>query len=115
MQPLDWNDLRYVLALARAGSYAAAAQRLAVDPTTIARRLRSVEAALEVRLFERGADGQMRPTQAGEVAAKRAEAMETEAGRLVEAVKGADCQRHGARDSCAHPGQQGSGSGVGRT
>jgi DNA-binding transcriptional LysR family regulator len=32
----------------------------------------------------------MRPTQAGEVAAKRAEAMETEAGRLVEAVKGAD-------------------------
>lgn len=90
MQPLDWNDLRYVLALTRAGSYAAAAQRLAVDPTTIARRLRSVEAALEVRLFERGADGQMRPTQAGEVAAKRAEAMETEAGRLVEAVKGAD-------------------------
>lgn len=90
MQPLDWNDLRYVLALTRCGSYAATAQQLAVDPTTIARRLRRIETALEVRLFERGADGQMHPTQAGEVAAKRAEAMETEAGRLVEAVKGAD-------------------------
>ncbi|TPO07144.1 LysR family transcriptional regulator [Mesorhizobium sp. B1-1-5] len=90
MQPIDWNDLRYVLALARDGSYAAAAQRLAVDPTTIARRLRAVETVLGVRLFERGADGRMRPTQAGEIAARRAEAMETEAGRLVEAVTGAD-------------------------
>ena len=90
MQHVDWNDLRYVLALARGGSYAAAGQWLAVDATTVARRLRTVEAALEVRLFERGADGRMFPTQAGEVAAKRAETMEAEAGRLVEAVKGAD-------------------------
>lgn len=90
MQPLDWNDLRYVLALARGGSYAAAAQWLAVDPTTVARRLRCVEGLLEVRLFERGADGRMCPTQAGGIAAKRAEVMEAEVGRLVEAMKGAD-------------------------
>lgn len=87
---MDWNDLRYVLALAREGSYAAAAQRLAVDPTTIPRRLRAIEAALEVRLFERGGDGRMWPTQAGKIVANRAEAMEAEAGRLVEAVKGTD-------------------------
>lgn len=90
MQSLDWNDLRYILALTRGGSYATAAKQLTVDATTIARRLRSVEAALEVRLFERGTNGQMRPTQAGEIAAKRAEAMEMEAGRLMEAVKGTD-------------------------
>jgi DNA-binding transcriptional LysR family regulator len=56
MQGMDWNDLRHVLALARDGSLAAAARRLAVDATTVARRLRAAEAALGVRLFQRMPD-----------------------------------------------------------
>jgi DNA-binding transcriptional LysR family regulator len=92
MHDLDWNDLRHVLALAREGSFAAAGRRLELDPTTVARRLRAIERALGVRLFERGAEGEMRPTQAGEVAASRAEAVEAEIGGLTLAVKGADSE-----------------------
>ncbi|MDQ0394634.1 LysR family transcriptional regulator [Labrys monachus] len=95
MQVLDWNDLRYVLALARGGSHAAAARHLGVDPTTVARRLRSIEAALGARLFERTVDGAMSLTQAGEVTAKRAENVEEEIGGLLEAVQGADASASG--------------------
>ena len=95
MQALDWNDLRHVLALAREGSHAAAARQLGVDPTTVTRRLRAIEAALGVRLFERGADGDMCLTQAGEIAAKRAEAVEAEIGGLKAAVQGADASASG--------------------
>ncbi len=95
MHDIDWNDLRYVLALAREGSFAAAGRRLGLDPTTVARRLRSIESALGVRLFERGAEGEMRPTQAGEIAARRAEAVEAEISGLTMAVKGADSEVSG--------------------
>lgn len=95
MHDFDWNDLRYILALARAGSYAGAARQLKIDPTTVARRLRAIESALEVRLFERGAEGEMRLSQTGEVAARRAEAIEAEVGGLTAAVKGADTPASG--------------------
>src|SRR5258708_6944824 len=95
MHDIDWNDLRHILALAREGSYAAAGRRLGIDPTTVARRLRALEAALDVRLFERGAEGEMRPTQAGGVAARRAETVEAEVGGLTAAVKGADTPASG--------------------
>jgi DNA-binding transcriptional LysR family regulator len=96
MHALDWNDLRYVLAIARERTYAAAARRLKTDPTTIARRLRSIETALNVKLFERGPDGWMCPTEAGEVAVRRAEAIETEIGSLSASVKGADTSVSGS-------------------
>jgi DNA-binding transcriptional LysR family regulator len=90
MHDIDWNDLRYVLALAREKSYAAAARRLRIDPTTVARRIREIEASLDVRLFERGAAGDFRATEAGDIAARRAEIIETEIGGLTAAVKGND-------------------------
>ena len=80
MQDIDWNDLRYILALAREKSYAAAARRLRIDPTTVARRLREIESRLDVRLFERGAGGEIRSTQAGDIAIRRAERIEAEIG-----------------------------------
>lgn len=76
---LDWGDIRYFLALAREGSLSAAARRLKVDHTTIARRLDRLEAALGLRLFDRLARG-WRPTQAG--AAMLAEAEVVEAAAL---------------------------------
>jgi len=39
MQMLNWNDLRYVLAISRGATLAAAARLLGVDDTTVARRL----------------------------------------------------------------------------
>jgi DNA-binding transcriptional LysR family regulator len=50
---LDWNDLRYFLAVARDGSTLAAARALRVSQTTVARRIGALEEALGVRLFEK--------------------------------------------------------------
>ncbi|MEQ9609754.1 MAG: LysR family transcriptional regulator, partial [Kiloniellaceae bacterium] len=71
----QWSDLRVVLALSRAGTLSAAAERLGVDQTTVGRRLAALERALEGRLFlrERGA---LTPTALGEQAVARAEQME---------------------------------------
>lgn len=50
---MEWNDLRYVLAVAEAGSLAAAARALGVNHTTVLRRISAFEKALGLRLFER--------------------------------------------------------------
>jgi DNA-binding transcriptional LysR family regulator len=60
----DWNDLRYVLALARCRSLAGAGKALRVDPSSVHRRLVALERRLAVRLFERGSGG-YRPTPQG--------------------------------------------------
>ena len=49
----NWDDLRYVLAVARSGNLAAAARHLQVGHTTVGRRLNAIEAALGARLFAR--------------------------------------------------------------
>ena len=54
---LDWNDLRYVIAVQRTGSLAGAARGLEVDKATVSRRIAALEAALGVRLFDRKPDG----------------------------------------------------------
>ena len=43
---LDWNDLRYFLAVARDGSTLAAGRSLRVSQTTVARRIAALEQAL---------------------------------------------------------------------
>jgi DNA-binding transcriptional LysR family regulator len=50
---MDWDDLRYVLAVADAGSLAGAGRRLGVNHTTMLRRIAAVEQRLGLRLFER--------------------------------------------------------------
>ena len=60
----DWNDLKAFLAVARGGSTLAASKALAVNQTTVARRIESLEAALSLKLFERGQSGS-RLTEAG--------------------------------------------------
>jgi DNA-binding transcriptional LysR family regulator len=46
---MDWNDLRYFLAIARSGSLARAAHELSVEHTTVSRRLSALEADLGTR------------------------------------------------------------------
>ena len=50
---LDWNDLKYFLAVARDGSTLAAARSLRTSQTTVARRIAAMERALGIRLFEK--------------------------------------------------------------
>jgi DNA-binding transcriptional LysR family regulator len=77
MQPMNWDDLRVFLAVARGGSYKAAARRLAVNPTTVGRRVAVLESALQNRLFIRTPDA-LALTQAGARLLKRAEGVEVE-------------------------------------
>jgi len=89
MQAMNWDDLRHLLAIARAGTPTGAARRLAVNQTTAARRLAALETALGVRLFER-AEGRLHPTKAGELALARAAEVEQEIEALEQGIAGAD-------------------------
>jgi DNA-binding transcriptional LysR family regulator len=53
MKDLDWDDLRFFLAVSAAGSLSAAARELNVNTTTVLRRIGNLEDALEAQLFER--------------------------------------------------------------
>ncbi|MFY0530248.1 LysR family transcriptional regulator [Archangium gephyra] len=55
--PLDWDDLRVFVALARAGSLSAAARELRVSHATVGRRIAALEESLGRTLFDRRADG----------------------------------------------------------
>jgi DNA-binding transcriptional LysR family regulator len=50
---MDWDDIKVVLAIHRNGSLTAAARELAVDQSTVGRRLTAFEAELKTRLFDR--------------------------------------------------------------
>ena len=54
---MNWDDVRYVLALAKAGSLAKTAKALGVDHTTVGRRVEALETDLGVRLFTRTSAG----------------------------------------------------------
>jgi DNA-binding transcriptional LysR family regulator len=54
---LDWDDLRYFVALVREGSLSATARALKVNHATVARRLAHLENRLSKPLFERRPDG----------------------------------------------------------
>jgi DNA-binding transcriptional LysR family regulator len=88
---VDWNDLRYLLALRRAGSLAAAGRALGVDQSTVSRRLGALEEALGTQLFSRTAEGLVF-TAAGESAATTAAEMERLCAGLIDSV-GGDAQR----------------------
>lgn len=90
MQQLNWNDLRYLLAVGRGRTLAAAARRLGVDDTTVGRRLAALQAVMGRRLSQRLPDGTLRLTPSGERAALLAERIETEIGALDAAFSAAD-------------------------
>jgi DNA-binding transcriptional LysR family regulator len=77
MPSLEWDDLRFVLALQRGQTLSAAAVTLGVTRTTVGRRLRDAERKLGVRLFDRTDDG-FTATVAGEELAEAALRIEGE-------------------------------------
>ena len=71
---LDWNDLRYFLAVARAGTLAGAARLLKVKHSTVSRRLAALERAIGAALVIREKGVQLTPL--GESLVSRAEEVE---------------------------------------
>lgn len=88
-QAMIWDDVRYFLALARTGTLSAASRQLAVEHSTVARRVGQLEAALSVRLFDRLARG-WTLTAEGLDLCQRAEAVEQEMFALRRASAGID-------------------------
>jgi DNA-binding transcriptional LysR family regulator len=89
--PMDLNqlradDLRLLLVVARSGTISSAASALALDPTTVSRRLKSLETALGARMLERGADG-WELTQLGQIVAQRATPIEALIRDVADAVE----------------------------
>jgi DNA-binding transcriptional LysR family regulator len=91
---LDWNDLRYFLAIARAGTLAGAARELRVEHTTVGRRLSAIETALGARLFTRGPDG-FTLTDAGTEILPLAEEVAARIERIERCASGADARIEG--------------------
>lgn len=84
---MNWDDVRIFLAIARAQSLRGAARSLALNHATVGRRLSSLEASLDTRLFERGLDG-LSLTQAGEDLLAGAERIEDDIAGVSERVSG---------------------------
>ncbi len=93
-EQLDWNDLRYFLAIARAGTLAGAAQTLGVNHSTVFRRLNAFEDRLGVRLFERLPEGYV-STSEGEEIRRHAEAVDDSINALARTVAGRDYRLSG--------------------
>lgn len=89
MQELNWNDLRFVLAVARCETLAGAARRLDVNESTVGRRLAQAEDRLAARLFERTA-GRLLPTEVGQTVLASAEQIEQEIQALETKIAGND-------------------------
>ncbi len=87
--PLDWNDLRCLLALSRAGSLGAAARELKIDTSTMSRRLAALESALGVQLVVRTREG-VKFNDEGTVAVEAAHAVESLLQKLEARIGGRD-------------------------
>jgi DNA-binding transcriptional LysR family regulator len=86
---IDWDDVRYFLAVARGGSVRAAAGRLGVNHSTVLRRIAQLEGRLGTQMFEKLPSG-YRLTAAGEEVLELAEQMEASSHQLETRVFGRD-------------------------
>lgn len=91
---IDWDDVRYFLAVARGGSVRAAAERLGVNHATVLRRVAQLEQRLGVQVFEKLPSG-YRLTAAGEEVVEFADQMEASSHQLETRVFGRDQSARG--------------------
>lgn len=87
---MDWDHLRFFLELARTRKLSAAARRLGVQHTTVARRLRALEQDVGAPVFTRSG-GEYQLSEAGRRLLPHAEAMES----ACRAIEGAAPDRAG--------------------
>lgn len=86
---MNWDDLRYFLAVQRGGNLARAARALRINATTVGRRLVALEEHVGARLFDRTPEGYVL-TRAGHELLPAAERMEADALAIERQVSGAD-------------------------
>ena len=91
---IDWDDVRYFLAVAQGGSLRAGAEQLGVKHSTVLRRIAQLEERLGARLFERLPSG-YRMTGAGEDVLELAERMDAASNALQARVIGRDQRLRG--------------------
>jgi DNA-binding transcriptional LysR family regulator len=87
----EWDDVRFFLAVARAGSLSGAARTLGVGHVTVGRRVTLLEKRLGVTLLNRTPDGFL-STSAGQAILRECVAMESAAIDLERVVAGRDSQ-----------------------
>jgi len=91
---LNWDDMRFFLALCRTHSFVSAAHELKVTHSTVARRITALEASLQTQLFQRTEKG-CQLTSAGEELLPYAERLESTVINLEESIAGKDNQLSG--------------------
>lgn len=92
---LNWDDMRYFLALCRKSSFVAAANELRVTHSTVSRRITALEDSMQTLLFHRNEKG-CTLTPAGEKLVAFAEQMESTVINLEESVSGYNKQLSGS-------------------
>ncbi|MEH6604377.1 MAG: LysR family transcriptional regulator [Pseudomonadales bacterium] len=85
----DWNDLRFLLATVRCGTFSAAGEELGVNRTTVARRVTNLEKKAAVRLLEPSSTG-LKPTTAGRALIELAINMEKQVQQATDSFLSAD-------------------------
>ena len=91
---MDWDDLRFFLAIDRTKSLVGAAKELRVTQSTVGRRLAALESQLGVRLLHRTEQGYL-PTRAGDAIREHVERVEAETIAVERAVGGVDTRLAG--------------------
>jgi len=91
---IDWDDLRYFLAIARTRTLSGAARALHVQQSTMGRRLDALQARAGANLLQKTPSGYVL-TAAGESVLAHAERMEAEALAAERAVTGQDVRLAG--------------------
>ena len=86
---MDWDDIRYLLALVRQGSVRAAATQLQVNHTTVSRRIRRMEKRLGSRMVQKTPGG-YQLTSSGEAMLAAGERIEHDLASVLKQVEGAD-------------------------
>ena len=92
---MNWDDVRFFLALCREGSVSRAGKLLDVNHTTVARRIAALEEMLGTRLFDRTRDGYTM-TQAAENMYDKALEMEAYALAIDRTMAGQDAELSGS-------------------
>ncbi len=93
-QQLEWDDIRYILAVCKEGTLSGAARTLNVNHSTVFRRVGNIEDKLGVRLFDRLTTGYAM-TNAGEIVLNSATHIEEEIQKLSRQLHGGDYRLSG--------------------
>ena len=90
----DWDDVRFFLAVAKTGSFSAAATQLNTKQTTVGRRIQALERRLGAKLFDRHRHG-MEVTPAARGVLVQAESMLSNATSIERHLAGLDREMAG--------------------